>query len=276
MAKLRIVSMVLVTAAIGYLLGSDGAVDGLRLLVTLLGTGLAAAGSAALNNYLERDIDALMDRTRSRVLPAGIVEPAHALVYGILLVLGGVTLLAARVNLLSGFIVLLTAFLYVLVYTPLKRVSWLNTPIGAIPGALPPVSGWAAAAGHLDPQAWVLFLILFAWQHPHFYAIAWMCKEDYARAGFKMLPVIDPSGRRMFRQSVGFCILLLAASLLPYATGMAGRLYLLGALSAGLLFLRSGITAAHSRSLPDARSLLRASVLYLPALLALIIADAML
>lgn len=276
MAKLRIVSMVLVTTAIGYLLGAEGPLDWPRLVVALLGTALAAAGSAALNNYLERDIDALMDRTRSRVLPAGILEPAHALAFGILLVLGGVTLLAAQVNLLTGFIVLLTSFLYVLVYTPLKRVSWLNTPIGAIPGALPPVSGWAAAAGNLDPQAWILFLILFAWQHPHFYAIAWMCREDYSRAGFKMLSVIDPTGRRMFRQTVAFCLLLLAVSLIPFLSGMAGGVYLAGAAALGLLFLRSGIGAARSRSLNDSRKLLRASILYLPALLALIVADSVL
>lgn len=276
MAKLRIVTMVLVTTAIGFFLGSEGAVDSLRLLYTLIGTALAAAGSATLNNYLERDIDALMDRTRSRVLPAGVVEPAHALAFGVLLVLGGVGLLLQQVNLLTSFVVLLTAFLYVLVYTPLKRVSWINTPVGAIPGALPPVSGWAAASGQLDPQAWVLFLILFAWQHPHFYAIAWMCREDYARAGFKMLSVVEPTGRRMFNQAVGFCVLLLVASVIPAASGMAGYVYLAGALVLGVLFLRAGLGAARSRSLGDARKLLRASVLYLPALLTLIVVDSML
>ncbi len=273
MAKMGIVRMVLVTATIGFVLGSDGPIDWLRLGAALLGIGLAAAGAAALNNYMERDIDALMDRTRSRVLPAGVLEPAHALAFGILLVLGGVVLLVTQLNLLTGFIVLLTAFLYVLVYTPLKRVSWINTPIGAIPGALPPVSGWAAASGEIDAGAWVLFLILFAWQHPHFYAIAWMYREDYARAGFKMLSVVDPTGRRMFRQAVWFCVLLLVASMLPTVLGITGPLYTVGAVILGVLFLLSGIQAARSRTQISARKLLRASVIYLPLLLALIVGD---
>ena len=273
MAKMGIVRMVLVTATIGFVPGSDGPIDWLRLGAALLGIGLAAAGAAALNNYMERDIDALMDRTRSRVLPAGVLEPAHALAFGILLVLGGVVLLVTQLNLLTGFIVLLTAFLYVLVYTPLKRVSWINTPIGAIPGALPPVSGWAAASGEIDAGAWVLFLILFAWQHPHFYAIAWMYREDYARAGFKMLSVVDPTGRRMFRQAVWFCVLLLVASMLPTVLGITGPLYTVGAVILGVLFLLSGIQAARSRTQISARKLLRASVIYLPLLLALIVGD---
>ncbi len=273
MAKMGIVRMVLVTATIGFVLGSDGPIDWLRLGAALLGIGLAAAGAAALNNYMERDIDALMDRTRSRVLPAGVLEPAHALAFGILLVLGGVVLLVTQLNLLTGFIVLLTAFLYVLVYTPLKRVSWINTPIGAIPGALPPVSGWAAASGEIDAGAWVLFLILFAWQHPHFYAIAWMYREDYARAGFKMLSVVDPTGRRMFRQAVWFCVLLLVASMLPTVLGITGPVYTVGAVILGVLFLLSGIQAARSRTQISARKLLRASVIYLPLLLALIVGD---
>jgi protoheme IX farnesyltransferase len=274
MMKLRIVFMVLITNAMGFVLGSRGEVgDWTRLAVVLLGTGLAAAGAAVLNNFLERDIDSQMDRTRSRVLPAGVVDPAHALAFGILLVLGGVTILVTRVNLLTGFLVLLTAFLYVLVYTPLKRVSWINTPVGAIPGALPPVSGWAAGAGELEPGAWILFFILFAWQHPHFYAIAWMCKEDYARAGFKMLPVVDPSGKAMFRQVIGFCSALIVISTLPTAIGMTGRLYLAGACALGLMYLHSGVLASRSRTEADARGLLRASVIYLPLLLALIMMD---
>ena len=274
LSKLRIVSMVLVTSSIGYLLGARGEVSWLGLAFTLLGTGMAAAGSAALNNYLERDIDALMERTKGRALPAGRIDPAQVLAFGILMVLGGVALLVLAVNLLSAFLVLVTAFLYVLVYTPMKRLSWLNTPIGAIPGALPPLSGWAAASGSLDLGGWVLFLILFAWQHPHFYAIAWMCKEDYARAGLKMLPVIEPSGQRMFRQTVLFSVLLLVVSLVPAGIGMTGTLYLVGAVLIGAMFLATAIETAASRSLPSARRLLRASVLYLPVLLVLILCDA--
>lgn len=273
MMKLRIVCMVLITTAMGYVLAGGGVSDWPRLALMLAGTGLAAAGSSVLNNFLERDIDSQMKRTRSRVLPAGVLEPAHALAFGILLVLGGVGLLVIRINLLTGFLVLLTAFLYVLVYTPLKRVSWINTPVGAIPGALPPVSGWAAGAGELGPGAWILFFILFAWQHPHFYAIAWMCKEDYAQAGFKMLPVVDPSGKMMFQQVIAFCAALIVISLLPTAIGMTGRLYLAGAFALGLMYLRSGIHASRSRSEADARGLLRASVIYLPLLLALIMID---
>ena len=273
MAKLRIVTMVLVTTTIGYLLGSKDPLSMAGLLCTLLGTAAAAAGSAVLNNYLERDSDAKMDRTKNRVLPAGMVKPAHALAFGIVLVLPGVSLLVWKVNLLTGFLVLLTVFLYVLVYTPLKRLSWINTPVGAIPGALPPLNGWAAASGELDVGAWILFLILFAWQHPHFYAIAWMYKEDYAKAELKMLPVVEPSGQRMFRQAVLFSVLLLLVSLVPSLIGMTGRVYWVGALLIGAMFVWLALDVSKTRSLSDARRLLKASVLYLPVLLALILLD---
>jgi protoheme IX farnesyltransferase len=272
-AKLRIVNMVLVTTTLGYVLGAGESFSWILLLFTLIGTGAAAAGSAVLNNYLERDSDALMERTRARALPSGRIEPAGALAVGVLLVLGGVVFLATQIGLLCGFLVLLTAFLYVVVYTPLKKVSWINTPIGAIPGAMPPLNGWAAAAGVIEPGAWILFLILFAWQHPHFYAIAWMYKDDYAKAGLKMLPVIEPAGDRMFRQVVWFCIALLSLSLVPTAMGLTGTLYLLGALAIGFMFLWYGMVVARTRTIADARKLLRASIIYLPALLALIVLD---
>ena len=273
--KPRIVAMVLVTAAIGFLLGGPPAQGALlKLFFCLLGMAAAAGGSAALNNYLERDVDARMDRTRGRALPAGRMEPVTVLNFGILATLGGVALLVWKVNLLSGFIVLLTAFLYVLVYTPLKRVSWLNTSIGAIPGALPPVAGWAAATGRLDWGAWVLFLILFAWQHPHFYAIAWIYQRQYAAAGFKMLPVVEPDGERMFRHIIGFSVLLLVVSVLPTFMGMVGPLYLVGALGLGIFMLVAGIRMATGRTHVDSRQLLRASIIYLPCLLVLIALDA--
>ena len=273
LTKPRIVGMVLVTTTIGYLLGSRGEVDGYTLLCMLMGTAAAAGGSAVLNNYLDRDLDARMERTSRRPLPSGAVPPGSALSFGALLVLGGVSWLVWQVNLQAAFLVLLTAFLYVVVYTPLKRVTWLNTSIGAIPGALPPLNGWVAASGDLGPGAWILFLILFAWQHPHFYAIAWMYREDYARAGFRMLPVVEPSGRRMFRHIVFFLVMLLAVSLLPTVAGLTGRVYLAGALLAGGLFLATGVTLARSRARIHARHVLRASVVYLPALLTLILAD---
>jgi len=272
--KPRIVTMVLVTTAIGYFLGGHGFRDIVSFLLTLIGTGLAAGGSAALNNYIERDIDVFMPRTRNRVLPSGKIEPAHVLVFGILLVLGGVSILAWLVNLLAAFLVLLTAFLYVLVYTPLKKQTWLNTPIGAIPGALPPMVGWAAAADELSAGAWVLFAILFVWQHPHFYAIAWMYKEDYRLAGFKMLSVVDPSGKRVFKQAIIFSMVLIPVSMSLTWLGITGSLYMFGAIVAGAGMLASTVMLWNIRTPAAARHVLMASVFYLPALLALIVIDA--
>jgi protoheme IX farnesyltransferase len=284
MAKPRIVSMVLVTTALGFFLGSGlfhrnlGESANLRewplLLLTLFGVGSATGGAAVLNNYLERDADAKMERTRHRALPAGLVPPEHALAYGVTLVLAGVMVLARGVNLLTAFLVLLAAFLYVIVYTPLKRLTWLNTSFGAIPGAIPPLCGWAAATGRLDLGAWMLFLILFAWQHPHFYAIAWMFKDDYRNAGFKMLPVVDPSGASTFRQTVLFASLLLGISILPTMIGMTGRVYFTGALLMGLVLLAVVALFTRTKSFLAARRLLRASIVYLPLLLILIIVDA--
>ena len=277
LAKPRIVGMVLVTTATGFLVAGPAwtgfALWG-RLALTLLGTGLAAAGAAVLNNYLERDTDARMPRTRLRALPAGRIEPAVALAYGVLLVLWGVVLLATLVNLLSAFVALLTAFLYVLVYTPLKKITWLNTPIGAIPGALPPVIGWAAGADSLGPGAWALFAILFLWQHPHFYAIAWMYRDDYRAAGYKMLSVIDPTGHRVFRQAILFSLALIPASIVLSALGLSGQLYLIGAVFLGSALLAATLHFAQHRQRADARRVLLASVVYLPLLLALIILDA--
>jgi len=272
--KPRIVLMVLITTLLGYWLAADGLHDLPRLFLALFSTALAAAGSAVLNNFLERDIDAQMERTRSRPLPAKQIEPAAALAYGVVLVLGGVTLLATLVNLLAAFLVLLTAFLYVLVYTPLKRLTWWNTPIGAIPGALPPMVGWAAASGRLEPGAWLLFAILFAWQHPHFYAIAHMYRDDYARAGFKMLTVVDSTGRRIHRQSIFYAIILIALSILLAWHHVGGQIFLTGAVLLGAAMLTSCLYFAERQTHAEARRVLLASVIYLPALLALIVLDA--
>ena len=273
LTKPRIVAMVLVAAALGFHLGGQGGADLALLGLTLLGTALTASGSGVLNHYLERDVDALMRRTRSRPLPAGEVPPSAALSLGFLLILGGQVVLVLGVNLLTAWLALLTAFLYVVVYTPLKRLTWLNTSLGSIPGALPPVGGWAAATGGLDAGAWVLFAILFAWQHPHFYAIAWIFREDYRRGGFHMLPVLEEDGRRTCRHILAFSLMLLAFSVLPATLGMSGMLYGAGALVLGLLMLAPGVTLARSRSIGDARRLLRASVLYLPLLFLLSIVD---
>jgi protoheme IX farnesyltransferase len=239
----------------------------------ILGTALSSGGAAVLNHYLERDCDELMHRTKKRPIPTGVITPEEALSFGIQLSLMGVILLAWQVNLLTGFLSLLTVFLYVLVYTPLKRVTWWNTAIGAIPGALPPVGGWTAATGHIDLGAWIIFLILFVWQHPHFYAIAWMYKEDYARGGFKMLPVVHPDGRSTFNQIIGFSIILIPLSLLPVLSGMAGSFYGWGMIVCGTVMLAMGVKLAYTRSVHDAKALLKASVIYLPLFFILILAD---
>jgi protoheme IX farnesyltransferase len=272
LTKPRILVMVLVTTTLGFLLGG-GSRGPMVLFLTLLGVGSATGGAAVLNNYLERDFDAKMVRTRGRALPAGLIQPFRALAFGVSLVLSGVLLLVWAANLLTGFLVLLAAFLYVLVYTPLKRITWWNTTFGAIPGAIPPMAGWAAATGHIGPGAWALFAILFAWQHPHFFAIAWMFRNDYRAAGFKMLPVVEPSGQRTVRLAVGFSLVLIGVSLIPTFIGMAGWVYFFGTLSIGLLMLIVALRFAHDRSVGSARRLLKASVLYLPLLLLFIFLD---
>jgi protoheme IX farnesyltransferase len=274
LTKPRILVMVLVTTTLGFLLGSGTRGSFALLLLTLLGVGSATGGAAVLNNYLDRDFDARMARTRKRALPAGLIDPHRALTFGVGLVLFGVLLLAVEVNLLTGFLVLLAAFLYVLVYTPLKRVTWWNTTFGAIPGAIPPMAGWAAATGHVGAGAWSLFAILFAWQHPHFFAIAWMFRDDYRAAGFKMLPVVDPNGRRTVRLAIGFSLALVFVSLVPTLIGMAGSLYLVTTSLIGLLMLLAALSFAYDRSVVSARRLLKASVLYLPLLLIFILLDA--
>jgi protoheme IX farnesyltransferase len=266
--------MVLVTTAFGFLLGGGSHGSVALLLFTLLGVGCATGGAAVLNNYLERDFDAKMVRTRSRALPAGLIEPFRALMFGVTLVLVGVLLLVWTANLLAGFLVLLAAFLYVLVYTPLKRITWLNTTFGAIPGAIPPMAGWAAATGNVGAGAWALFAILFTWQHPHFFAIAWIFRDDYRAAGFQMLPTIEPSGIRTVRLTIIFSLILVGVSLVPTLIGMTGGTYFCGTLLIGLLMLVAALGFARDRSLGNARRLLKASVLYLPLLLGFILLDA--
>jgi protoheme IX farnesyltransferase len=265
--------MVLVMSAAGFFLAGQSLQPWDTFLLMLLGTGCSSGGAAVLNNYLERDCDLKMHRTKNRALPSGKLSPSEALLFGLALVLLGVSLLAWRVNLLTGFLSLLTVFLYVLVYTPLKRVTWWNTVVGAIPGALPPMGGWTAATGELDLGAWLLFLILFVWQHPHFYAIAWMYREDYKRGGFKMLPVVEPDGGSTFRQVIWFSVALIPVSLLPGYYGMAGAFYTWGMAILGAIMLAIGVNVARTRSIQDARKLLKASVIYLPLFFALILGD---
>lgn len=275
LCKPGIVRMVGVTAAFSYILAAPD-VEGhgwMRLIAALIGIMGAAAGSAVLNNVMERDLDARMERTRNRELPRGRILPEHALSFGLLLTLGSVGWLIWTVNLLTAFLVLSTAFLYVVVYTPLKTRTWLNTTIGAIPGAMPTLCGWSAAMNTLDFGAWVMFAILFAWQHPHFYAIAWIYRDDYEKAGYKMLSVVDKNGARLFMQVLLFALLLLAVSLLPTLIDMAGWLYFAGALLLGVYVMIASFqfVARHTRK--DARRLLYSTIVYLPALLLVIMAD---
>jgi protoheme IX farnesyltransferase len=215
-----------------------------------------------------------MIRTRDRPIPAGIILPSHALNFGIFLTLGGVLILYTKVNILTAFLSLLTSFLYIMVYTPMKRTSWLNTTLGAVAGAIPPLGGWAAATGTLNFTAGMLFLILFIWQHPHFYAIAWILKDDYRRAGFKMLPVMEPDGRRTFFQILLFSVMLIPVSLLPALFGICGMIYFFGVLIAGMGLALVSKRFFGTRSLADARNLLKSTVAYLPVLLILSVVDA--
>ena len=273
LTKPRVAFLVLVTAALGFFLGGKGIHAPWLFFFALIGTALASCGAAVLNQYIERDVDNLMQRTRNRPLPTGRVKPMAALSFGFVLVVIGVFFLLFTVGLLTAFLALLTAFLYVVVYTPMKRQNWLNTTFGAIPGALPPVGGWTAATGTVDPGAIVLFLILFAWQHPHFYAIAWIFRDDYRRGGFKMLPVIEPDGDSTCWQVMGYSVLLLIFSVLPTFMGLTGSVYLVGVTVVGLLFLAAGVALSISRTVASARLLLKASVLYLPIMLVLSVVD---
>lgn len=273
LVKPRITFMVLVTAAIGLYLASYGSLSTALLVDTLLGTGLVAAGASVLNQVVERDTDALMRRTAERPLPAGRLDPDAALVLGVTLGVVGLFSLAIWVNLLTALVGAVALAGYVFVYTPLKRTSRLATLIGAVPGALPPVMGWTAARDSLEPGAWILFGILFLWQLPHFLAIAWLCREDYARAGFPMLPVVEPDGRSTGRQAILYAAALVPVSLLPAVIGLSGTAYFLGALVLGLTFLGFCVAFAQSFSTAAARRLLLASVLYLPAVLIVMLLD---
>lgn len=269
LTKPRVVLMVLVTTWVGYYLGASAESGFARLASTLLGTALAAAGALALNQFLERDVDARMLRTRGRPLPDGRLQPLEALVFGMLLTLSGIALLAVAVGLGSALVTGATVVLYLFVYTPLKRVTPLAMVVGAIPGALPPVTGWVAARGELGVGAGVLFAILFLWQLPHTLAIARLYRDDYARGGIRVLPVVDPDGASTERQIVAGCLGLYAAGLLPTLVGLTGPVYFFAAMLLGALFVACGMAQALAPSPVSARRLVLASVVYLPALLLL-------
>ncbi|MEE9173225.1 MAG: heme o synthase [candidate division NC10 bacterium] len=271
----RVVLMVMITTLVGFYLASVGTPDYVRLVHTLIGLALAAGGTLALNQYLERDVDAQMERTRLRPLPDGRLQPNDARAFGVAITGAGLVYLAFFVNGLSAFVTAISVGSYLFCYTPLKLKSSLCTVVGAVPGALPPVIGWGAARGELGLGAWVLFAILFLWQIPHSLAIARLYRNDYARAGIRVLPVVEPDGGSTGRQIVSNCLALLAVGLLPTLIGLAGSVYFFGALSLGIAFLGCGIALAISRSEAAARRLLFASLVYLPVQLGLMALDKM-
>ena len=273
LTKPRVNLLVVLTAAAGFYMASGGRIDLLLLLNTLLGTALVAGGSAALNQYLERDLDARMVRTWGRPLPSGRLTPAQAFVFGAGLVAVGSIHLMLLVNGLTSLLGIGTAFLYLSIYTPLKTRTSYCTAIGSIPGALPPLMGWAGAAGTLDFRALGLFLILLLWQFPHFLAISWAYRRDYQEGGFSMLSGTDPDGRRTAIRIIVYTLILFGTSLLPVTSGLTGNVYLAGALALGVGLLFLGIRAAWVRSNSAARKLSLGTIVYLPVLLILMVLD---
>jgi protoheme IX farnesyltransferase len=273
LTKPRVVLMVLVATLVGYYLGLAGPLGYARMVHLMIGTLLAAAGTLALNQYWEHDVDARMERTRSRPLPEGRLQPLEALVFGSAATLAGVAYLAACVNVLAAGVTAVTTALYLFAYTPLKLKTALCTLVGAVPGAAPPLTGWAAARDDLALGAWILFGIMFFWQLPHTLAIARLYCADYARAGVRVLPVVDEGGGITERQIVTGCLGLLVVSLLPTLVGMAGAVYFVGALLLGIAFAILGVMHALAPSSQGARRVMLASFLYLPALLALLAYD---
>jgi heme o synthase len=273
LTKPRITWLILMSTGVGYFFGAKAGWHFLTLLHTIIGTGLIASGTAALNQWYEREADAKMKRTQSRPLPSGRLDAGKALLFAILISAAGFVELWMGANALAALLGLFTLLCYLFVYTPLKQRSPHSTTIGSIPGAMPPLIGFAAASGTLTWDAWVLFAILFLWQFPHFYAIAWMYREDYARAGIRMLPVVEPDGKSTARRIVLYSLALIPISLLPKFFAMAGNIYLYGALVLGMLFLYAGLKIRTERTRQQARKVLLASVIYLPLLFSLMLLD---
>ena len=273
LTKPRITFLIVLTAAAGFALASPGRIDYRAMLTAMAGIALLSSGIATLNQYMEKDLDALMRRTANRPLPTGKLLPWEALAFGVGLTVLAEIYLAVLVNPLSAVLGLTVISGYLFGYTPLKTRTSLSTFVGAFPGAVPPLIGWASARGTVGVEAWVLFAILFLWQFPHFLAIAWMYREDYTRAGILMLPVVEPDGRVTGQQIVLYTVMLLPVSLLPTLLGTAGKIYFVGAIILGLLFLYFSLRAAFSKSRQAARQLLLASVIYLPLLFILMVLD---
>lgn len=273
LTKPRLTLLSVMTTLAGYYLGARGDVALMPLLHTLLGTFLVGAGCGAVNMFMEGKLDGMMKRTASRPIPSGRVTPFEALVLGLALALGGMVWLTLATNLLAGLLAAATFVSYVFLYTPLKQRSTLNTIVGAIPGALPPIIGWAAAEGNLSIGAVALFALLFFWQMPHFLALAWMCREDYARADYKMLPVLDPDGTATARQILVYTAALLPVSLIPTLVGMSGPIYFFGAVILGGTFLFLGVRFALRPERGRARWVFHFSLAYLPVLLLVMAID---
>jgi protoheme IX farnesyltransferase len=273
LTKPRIALLIVISTAVGYCFGTSARFDLVILFHTLLGTALMAAGSATLNQWYERDVDSRMKRTRNRPIPAGTIPARHAFYFGVLTSVVGAIELWIFANREAALLSCLTSFGYLFIYTPLKRKGPLCTTVGAIPGAMPPLIGFAAARGHLALEAWILFGMLFLWQFPHFHAIAWMYREDYGRGDIKMLAVVEPKGEALARQVMVTLLLLIPVTLAPTFVHMAGKVYFVAALLLGLAFLYFGVQIWRERSQQGARRLLLASVIYMPVLFAFLVID---
>lgn len=273
LVKARLSLLVLLTTLSGFYLGTRGGLDWLLLFNTLLGTALLAFGASALNQFQERHLDGRMKRTAHRPLPAERMSPETALWFGLVSAAAGFLHLAFTVNWLTCAIGAATLLTYNLIYTPLKRLTWLNTLVGAVPGAIPPVMGWSAARNELSPECWTLFAILFFWQIPHFMAIAWLYRDDYARGGFVMLPQVDASGRRTGRQAVGYALGLLVVGVCPALSGLVGPSYLAGSIVLGVVFLAAAFRFSLKMTRQRTLHLFFMSILYLPLLLGLMVID---
>ncbi|MEN9470223.1 MAG: Protoheme farnesyltransferase [Verrucomicrobiota bacterium] len=272
LVKARLSLLVLLTTLVGFLIAWRGPIPWVLLTATLLGTALCAGGAAALNQWMERDIDARMKRTRERPLPAGRMSPRDALLFGLLFSLAGIAILGLFTNLRAAFLAFAIIAIYIVVYTPMKRMSSLNTLVGAIPGALPPLIGWVAARGSYSLEGGLLFATLFFWQMPHFLAIAWMFRDDYKAGGCVMLTDSDPDGSMTGRQALLYSICLIVISLLPGFLGFNSPLYFYGALLLGLAFSTFAAIFLRRRDRDSARNLFFASIIYLPLLLGLLVA----
>jgi heme o synthase len=273
LTKPRVVMMVLITTSVGFYLATSGWLNWLLLCHTLMGVALASGGTLALNQYLERDLDARMLRTKERPLPEGRLQPGEALGFGVAITASGLIYLTLLVNPLSGLITAVSVGSYLFLYTPLKQKTSLCLIVGAVPGALPPVTGWVGASGQLSLEAWVLFAILFLWQIPHSLSIAVLYREDYARANFQLLPVVEPDGSSTGRQIIVHSLALLAVGLLPTTLHLAGTMYFVTAFVLGIAMLVCGVMLAKSYETAAARRLLFASLIYLPTLLVVMAVD---